>query len=860
MQRLLYGFFFVVIIMLFCKNSFYTSIIFHILLHSKNLFHKPLIQMTYKRELTYLQSSIQTLIKTGANTKELADLQELLPLLKKAIQAEDKVLEVETDAQINSGYQTQLKTEATVDPKYKDIKEIQQFLYEDNIRDTNPILILSFNKLIGLTIDYLQNLEGMLKVISANSHKDDSISNSIKAAILDLFTGNDVNSYDLNEHIRTVLGQIIDDIFNGQGSVSLTSFCDGLAFEVRDKLIKPFQTTAKKQLKKNFGKKFRKHKKSPYPSISKILTAIDLYDIPHNVQGDLDKERRISNLAIWYSDFLQRLLKFETKHQTDFLNNSLLQKGLKGFGSSLVDKITPPSCKLHLVDNIVNKLGTKPILKSGDLVSSIKVELDALRLKVKTNIESGNFEGTDDLEHFLGLQAENYFDFIRTSLEKNRFDEYKKIIKDWIISLDKLMNKLGIDQERGKYNYKSKVIALNLSKLFNIEHDLIDFSSFIKKIIAGVKATGFSLELSEIDTLFSSAVSEGNIYTKLIDLYNVAIEKGTFDSSLDTLETTLPTMTQISHAILRAKIDLILNREVQFLTLEWELNWRNRDNVMALLVDFAVDLIQIPDLIRRFGDFLSREPATTNLSDYIEWFEINIGAIPGIGDISFSIPVLNMAQMLVDTIRATIGENIESLLDSLANIVDDAMDNARNMLRDSLRGIGGNIDNSTISLSLPVKLGLGLGNNGKPFAFGFIDSTASSDSIYSIVDRSPYELDCLSVYSPIQSDVSSSKDKKVQSKVDLKFNFSNPGLGISVGLSALFVNAGGSIIISEKEVSLNLSSNLTSTFTGNTVQINLDNIPTFNPIQQQLVDNEGELNSAPIYIGGTRSLTFKAFN
>jgi hypothetical protein len=342
-------------------------------------------------------------------------------------------------------------------------------------------------------------------------------------------------------------------------------------------------------------------------------------------------------------------------------------------------------------------------------------------------------------------------------------------------------------------------------------------------------------------------------------LYNAAIEKGTFDTSFDTLETTLPTMIQIGQAILRAKIDLILNREVQFLTLEWELRWRNRDNVMALLVDFAVDLIQIPELIRRFGDFLSQEPVTTNLSDYIEWFEINLGTLPLLGEISFSIPVVNLARMFIDTIRATIGENIENLLDSLADIIDDALNNARIMLRDSLRGIGGNIDNSTINLSLPVKLGLGLDSNGKPFAFGFIDSLASADSIYTFVDRSPYELDCTSIYSPIESDVSNSKDKKVQSKVDIKFNFNNPGVGISVGLSALFVNAGGSIVISEKEVSLDLSSNLTSTFTGNTVQVNLNNIPTFTPIQQELVDNEGELINAPNYTGGRNSLTFKAF-
>jgi hypothetical protein len=820
--------------------------------------------MTFKRKLTALEQSIQLFIKTAAKTKqghkELADLEDFLPLLKKVIQTEEKTLAIEVDEQINSGYQTSSATEAVIDPKYKDIKEIQQFLYEDNIRDTNPILILSFDKLIGLTIDYLQNLTGMLEVISQNSHEKDSISNSIKKAILDLFTGNDVNSYELNQHIKTVLEKIIDKTFNGLNSMPLTFFCNGLVDEIPRELTKKFQTTSKKQLKKDFGKKFRKHKKGPYPSISKIIRAIDLHDVPHNVQGDANKERRIKNLATWYESFQQQLNILEQEHKTDFLNDALLQKKLKAFGNSLTDiEISPPSCKLHLADNVVTKLGTKSIVKVIDLISIIKTELEALRLKIKASIDSGDFKGNDDVDHFLGIKAEGYFDYIRTALEKNRFDEYKKIVKDWVISLDQLMNKLGLDEERGKYNYKSKLIALNLSKLFKIEHDLIDFSSFINEIISGVKATGFSLELSEVDTLFSNSISKGNIYTKLIGLYNAAVEKGTFDSSFDTLETTLPTMKQIGHAIVSTKIDLILNREVQFLTLGWRLDWRNRDNVMALLVDFAVDLIQIPELIRRFGDFLSQEPEATDISDYIEWFEINLGTLPVLGKISFSIPILNLAQMLVDTIRTTIGENIESLLDSLADIVDNAINNARNMLRESLSRIGGGIDASTISLSLPIKLGLGLGSNGKPFAFGFIDSAASPDNIYSFADRSPYQLDCTSIYSHIESDVSSSKDKKVQSKVDIKFNFNNPGVGISIGLSALFVSAGGSIMISEKEVSLDLSSNLTSTFTGNTVQVNLDNIPSFTPIQQELVDNQGELMNVPNYTGGRESLTFKAF-
>ena len=824
---------------------------------------------SFKSKLQALDKAINNWTKEASKSKktanvkllkaEYAKFKILSPLLKEAIDNEIKTAEENIDLQINDGFNSNLSVNATINPKYKEIKELQQFLSEDNIRDTNPIIILSFNKLIELTIDYLQNLSGMLNVVGTHSHDEDNISDGIKKAIVSLFTGNDANSYKLNEYIRNYISDKIDELFNSQGAISLSHFCNGLAFGIENDLISYFQKTKKKELKKLYGKKFRKHKKSPYPFISKIITAIELYDLPFDIQGDIQKEKLFSNLATWYSNFLQQLLMFEAETSVDYLKKDVLQKALTGFGDSLSIETTPSICKVNLVDNILNSLGEGNTIKASIVAQQIKPELDNLKNSIQQFIENDSFVGIENIDNFLGIKPKIYFDFIRTALEENHFEEYKKIIKNWTKDVDLLMNELGVDEDNGQYNYKSKDIIQNLSKLFKINHSLIDFKVFIKSILDGIKAKGYSLELSDVDNFFSESIANGVIYSNLINLYNSSIEKGTFNDHFDTLATSLPSTDQIKAAILKAKIDIILNREVKYLNLEWTFDWRTRDNVMAELVDFALDQIQIPDLIRRFGDFLSNEEEIAdNLTDYIEWFEISLGTIPYVGEISFSVPLVNFARMLIDTIRATIGENIEALLDSLADIIESAIDGARELLTESLADIGGEIPDSTINLSLPVKLGLGLDSNGKPFAYSFVDPDATPEGVYSIIDESPYELDCIDLYNTIESNIESSKNKKVNSNLKVKFEFNNPGIGLSTDISALFISTGGSIMINEKEVSLLLPLELISEHNGTNVDIRLGGIPNFTLIDE-LITAGGELNNAPNYEGGTPNLKFKAF-
>lgn len=276
-----------------------------------------------------------------------------------------------------------------------------------------------------------------------------------------------------------------------------------------------------------------------------------------NVQRITKEERRLNNFNIWYSRFLQDLSLFEAKYRTDFLDNTHLQKLLKDFGSTLMEGISPPSCKLHLANKVIDNLISKPLFfQVNELVPIIRKELEQLKPKLLALIEKGvPLEYNSNWDFFAMARPESYFNYIQMALEKSRFKEYKKVIKDWVIAVDTSISALIFEAENEKYKYKSKLIAFNLSKLFRVEHGLIDFSDFINPIIKELKARDSSMELSEIDALFSNQTLKASIsiYAKLTDLYNAEMEKGSFEYSFDLLVIALPKMGRIKSAILRAK-------------------------------------------------------------------------------------------------------------------------------------------------------------------------------------------------------------------------------------------------------------------------------------------------------------------
>ncbi len=281
--------------------------------------------------------------------KKYEALSKLKRLLQTQLQEEAQSKEALAEDLIDEGAAT---AEAfKIDPKYKEIKELQTFSTEDNIRDTNPILILSFGKLLELTIDYLQNLKGMLLVLGKYADEKDRIDSAIREAILNLYKGGQKNSYAFNTFIYEALDEAMTEVLNGNNAVSLAIFCDHLADRIQT-LIKKLQDTPQPQLRQELGKKFRKHKKSPYPYVGKILTAIDLYDLPHDTAGDTAKEEQFKRLSNWYSSFLQDLLIFEKEHQTDFFTTADLKSALDGFAATLSSPATPISVSKALTEKV----------------------------------------------------------------------------------------------------------------------------------------------------------------------------------------------------------------------------------------------------------------------------------------------------------------------------------------------------------------------------------------------------------------------------------------------------------------------------------------------------------------------------
>ncbi|WP_052595208.1 hypothetical protein [Aureispira sp. CCB-QB1] len=570
----------------------------------------------------------------------------------------------------------------------------------------------------------------------------------------------------------------------------------------------------------------------------------------------MDKERRINNLATWYGHFRQQLDIFEQNHNTDFLNDALLQGKLKEFGSVLTDEVTPPSCKLHLVDNVCSKLGAKSMVKAVDLISIIKNELNALRLKIRASIEDGSFEGNDEVNYFLGIKADEYFDCIKTALKKNRFDEYKTIIKKWVISLDKLMNKLGIDQERGKYNYKSKLIALNLSKLFKIEHELIDFSDFTKEVITGIKASGFSLELSEIDSLFSDAIADGSIYTKLIGLYHAAIENGTFNTSLDTLETTLPTMSQIGHAILSAKINLILNREIQDLTFNYNFAWADKTKIITKLIDTIIYEADIAALCERFiaiienannneGEDSDDTPPPITSDSWLEWAK---GILRSIRE---------LPQKLADVLIQSIRDYYTGVLSSIAAIITQV----RNFLERQLDDDGAlnlpdSISNTTSKIYFPLSLCLDEDKNGDFLPYLTLkNGTTHTDVWFISVDENYYKLEATS----LRSEIGNVNNNIVPSKLKVKIRFTDPGYSISSDIAAIFISTGVSVSKGEYDMDLELMFSFDSIYNKGTNQVKISNI-TFTDIENINLRKDGVINNNLLNTGRSSSSLEKGNN
>lgn len=787
-----------------------------------------------KKKLTLLEGNTQRWLETFKKDKNLhkdkklvSQYKELLKfqkLLQLQLQEESAAHTEITEDIINSGMQTSTTQELVIGDDYRDIKELQTFLTEDNIRDTNPIIILTFGKLLELSIDYLQNLKGMLLVLGKHCHEQDIISQDVQEAILELFKGGKKNKYCFSVYISSMLEKSMSETFSvtKSGKASLSVFCNNLAQETQ-KLISELQNTKQRKLRKKLGRRFRKHKKAPYPFVGKILTAIDLYDIPYDVAGDRRREEQLKLFANWHSAMLRELGQLDNTHKTELAKQADLIKSINDHGASLDAKFTPNSIKEALFSKVTTNLAGKEIVPLPEVIQLVKNELELLKPQIKKAIKEDklNSVGTT-IDDFVGIPPTEYIQTLQAGILPNQFDTYKKTIKDWVIAVDKLLNQLGIDKEKGKYNYKAKDMIGNLSRLFKTNHPLIGLQDFFNPIQKGLMAEGFSTELTTVDDLFSESINSGSIYQSLIGKYTQSMQAGTFQASLDTLETVLPSIDQIEAAILDTKIDIILNREVQYLNLGWTITWAP-NNVLIEMIDSLVTQLDIPQLIRSLGQAFSEQPMRP-LDDYINWLELNLGNYPVIGDVIIQYPMVDFRMVIIDAIRAVLGDQIQNLLNRVAEVAQEAINNLTTQLRENM-AVSTNEGNrtSTINVSIPVHLSLGQKANGKPFPYAQISPQASSGSIFNFDDDTKYSISCEGIETHLISNTMGTSDTTVQSSLKLNLKFEDPGMDFSVGFSAVVVDMGYGAVVDSTERGFNTTINLSSSFVGNTITVSGSN-------------------------------------
>jgi hypothetical protein len=377
------------------------------------------------------------------------------------------------------------------------------------------------------------------------------------------------------------------------------------------------------------------------------------------------------------------------------------------------------------------------VVATVELVGAVRTQLEPLRLAIQALIKASNFEGGDAADNFLGVRASNYLQLLKATVIKSQFEAYKNSVKTWVKSVDQLLNKLGINETAGKYNYRTQDLANNLGRLFKTNHALLALQEFFAPIQKGIVAAGFSIELTTLDDLFTEQINSGKLYQSLIGNYNKAVQAGTFEQDFDTLETVLPTVEQIKGSILKTKIDLVLNRAVKYLELGWDVVWEN-ENIIEEMLRSLVQQLDIPAMIRALGNAFESAPMQP-LSAYLEWFPINIDDFMGIQDISINFPMINIGQLVIDAIQATVGEQLQTLLDNVAAIAERTINNLLEALRENLNnGQTNGMPISNIRLHLPITLSLGETAEGKLFAYGRVSPEASAGSVFSLEDSTRY--------------------------------------------------------------------------------------------------------------------------
>lgn len=408
---------------------------------------------------------------------------------------------------------------------------------------------VGFDAIIEQTIDYLQGLEIELISFAQKAHEKDLIMAAICTEIPSLFDRNEDNAYALKTYLsKSLEGQTIA-IFNKKETIAVSIFCQALA-EKCHAMILEFKNTDIRTLKKKYGANIARYKISQYPSIKLVLlyiyNQIKQYT-PPPPPAITDQE-----LTLWQTNFQEKLDLFKTKNATQFFRKDVLVKKFDKI-QQLASGHELQLDKKYLIDPIIPQLGDKKIWEVPIVIQWIEKEIPNLALELKKRSSEPSFRKID-YPVLMDSRIDLYVNMLKYSLVEDHFTEYESTVKNWVDKIHKYL--IGESQQSKNTVYNRKLLSFHLSKLFRGQDALLNLEELYQPIRKTLKTKEIEIKGEEVHQLLQQQINP-MLYNSLRERYQKAAETTTDDWALDilvmTLETSLPRVRAIKHAISQAK-------------------------------------------------------------------------------------------------------------------------------------------------------------------------------------------------------------------------------------------------------------------------------------------------------------------
>lgn len=304
-------------------------------------------------------------------------------------------------------------------------------------------------------------------------------------------------------------------------------------------------------------------------------------------------------------------------------------------------------------------------------------------------------------------------------------------------------------------------------------------------------------------------------------------------------------MKQIAHAILSAKIDLILNREVKDLTFSYNFAWANRSKILTRLVRTIIDEADIAALCQRLitiiddatrinEDENTNPPPEINSDSWVDWAKGILESLK------------RLPQQFAETIIKAVRSYYMGMLSGISAVVTQISEFLRSQLEsDGVLNLPDTISDTSSEIYLPLSLSLDEDKNGDFLPYLTLKNGTSHTDIWTLLeDGNYYKLEATTV----SSEIGNVNNLSISTKIKLKIRFTDPGYSISSDISAIFISAGVSVPKGEFDQDIILTFNFNSIYNkaNNEVSINKITHTTIDSIELERNDasNSNFLNIA----------------